>query len=77
MDVVEHEEGSIPLCPFTNLVKRCPLLPHATGPQGPRSMGTHQAQCCCEERSGPVLSYGPETTVVTVGLCLAGLRAPI
>lgn len=35
-------------------------------------MGPHQAQCRCEERSGPVLSHGPATTVVTVELCLAG-----
>lgn len=58
---------------LTNLVRRCPLLPHATGPRGPHSMGAHRAQCRCEERSGPVLSHGPETTVVTVGLCLPGL----
>lgn len=40
-------------------------------------MGAHQAQCRYEERSGPVLSHGPETTVVNVGLCLAGFRGPI
>lgn len=69
--VGDHEEDSVPLC-LTNLVRRCPLLPLATGLQGPHSMGQHQAQCRCEERSGPVLSHGPATTVVTVGLCLAG-----